>query len=230
MKGGCGRGGRGLPRYVVNAFARYLACGDFSRAFVRCHGGACAHDVLLPFSCKRLHGVCPSCCARRMCNEAACITDRILPNAPVRQWVLSLPFELRGLAATQPDVLTALGRIFAEEIARATRRLAGVADAETGAISFPQRLGGSLNLHVHFHTLATDGVFEKVGDGVRAAPLPLAPARDPTGQTEFDFDAAWPTARRPSPRTRTLSPGRRECNATSRCTVPPAPSLCPSRR
>jgi hypothetical protein len=26
--------------------------------------------------------------------------------------------------------------------------------------------------------------------GVRADPLPLAPARDPTGQTDFGFDAA----------------------------------------
>ena len=51
--------------------------------------------------------------------------------------LLSLPFELRGLAATKPDVLTALGRIFAEEVARATKRLAGVAAAETGAVSFP---------------------------------------------------------------------------------------------
>ena len=55
----------------------------------------------------------------------------------VRQWVLSLPFELRGLAATKPDVLTALGRIFAEEVARATKRLEAVASAETGSVSFP---------------------------------------------------------------------------------------------
>jgi Putative transposase len=100
-----------------------------------------------------------------MCEEAATITDRILPNVPIRQCVLSLPFELRGLAATKPDVLTAIGRIFAEEIARTTKRLTGVAGAETGAISFPHRFGGSLNLHVHYHTLAVDAVFEKDGDG-----------------------------------------------------------------
>jgi hypothetical protein len=92
----------------------------------------------------------------------------------VRQWVLSLLFELRGLAATKPDVLTALGRIFAEEIARATKRLANVVGGETGAVSFPQCFGGSLNLHIHFHTLAVDGVFEKHGAGVRLheAPAP----------------------------------------------------------
>ena len=166
-----------VPRYVTEAFERYLACGDFSRGFVRCHCDVCRHDVLVAFSCKQ-RGLCPSCGTRRMCDEAAYITDRILPNAPIRQWVLSLPFELRGLAATKPDVLTALGRVFnigAEEIARATKRLAGVPGAETGAVSFPQRFGGSLNLHVHFHTLAVDGVFERDGEDrgrVHEAPPP----------------------------------------------------------
>ena len=28
-------------------------------------------------------------------------------------------------------------------------------------------IGGSLDLHIHFHTLAVDGVFEKPGDGAR---------------------------------------------------------------
>jgi hypothetical protein len=154
-----------LPRYVRDGFERYLSCGDFSRGFVRCHCDGCGHDVLVALSCKG-RGLCPSCNARRMANEAAVITDRILPNAPVRQWVLSLPFELRRLAATKPDVLTALGRIFAEEIARTTRRIADAAGSATGAVSFPQRFGGSLNLHVHFHTLALDGVFVKRDDGV----------------------------------------------------------------
>jgi hypothetical protein len=79
-----------LPRYVTDAFERYVLCGDFSQGFIRCHCDACGHDVLVPFSCKQ-RGLCPSCGARRMCDEAATVTDRILPNVPVRQWVLSRP-------------------------------------------------------------------------------------------------------------------------------------------
>lgn len=165
-----------LPNYVTDAFERYLACGDFSRGFIRCRCDACAHDVLLPFSCKQ-RSLCPSCGTRRMCGEAATVTDRIFPSVPIRQWVMSLPFELRGLAALKPDVLTAMGRIFAEEIARTTKRLAGVGGAETGAVSFPQRFGGSLNLHVHFHTLEVDGVFEEHDGGVRFHDAP-APGKD----------------------------------------------------
>ena len=78
-----------------------------------------------------------------MCNEAAVLVDRIFPNAPLRQWVMSLPFELRALAATRPDVLGAMERIFAEETERLTLLLAGVADAATGCIGFPQRFGSS---------------------------------------------------------------------------------------
>jgi hypothetical protein len=129
-----------LPRYVLEAFERYLACGDFSKGFVRCRCDACRHDILVAFSCKA-RGVCPSCAGRHMCNEAAHITDRVLPSMPVRQWVLSVPFDLRALVATKPDVRTAVGRIFAEEIARATKRLANVAGAEMGIVAFHQNFG-----------------------------------------------------------------------------------------
>jgi hypothetical protein len=181
-----------LPRYVLQAFERYLLCGDFSQGFLRCHCDGCQHDVLVPFSCKQ-RGLCPSCGARRMCDEGASITDRVLPSVPIRPWVLSLPFELRGLAALKPDVLTALGRIFAEEIARTTKRLAGVGGTETGAVSFPQRFGGSMNLHVHFHTLAVDGVFEKQGGSVamRDAPPPEKSDLDTLVHRVHDRALVW---------------------------------------
>lgn len=102
-----------------------------------------------------------------MCNEAACITDRMLPNVPVRQWVLSVPFDLCALVAAKPDVRTAVGRIFAEEIVRAKKRLANVDGAETGVVSCHQSFGGSLNAHAHWHDVAVDGVFDKVDEGVR---------------------------------------------------------------
>jgi hypothetical protein len=38
--------------------------------------------VLVAFSCKG-RGICPSCGARRMCNEAAQLVDRDLPNVPI---------------------------------------------------------------------------------------------------------------------------------------------------
>jgi hypothetical protein len=170
-----------LPKYVVDAFEHYLACGDVARGFLRCHCEGCGHDVLVAFSCKH-RGLCPSCGTRRMCNEAVQLVDRVLPNVPVRQWVLSLPWELRGLAAMKPKVVGAMDRIFAEEIARLTRRLAGIDGAQTGSVGCPQFFGGSLNVHPHLHTLCVDGVFQKTdAGGVRFHEV-KPPSKDDVGE------------------------------------------------
>jgi hypothetical protein len=65
------------------------------------------------------------------------------PSPPAHR--AELPYERVGTrrADTKPDILTALGRIVAEEIGRVTKRLASIEGAETGAVSFPQRFGGS---------------------------------------------------------------------------------------
>jgi len=86
-----------------------------------------------------------------------------LPDVPVRQYVLTLPYELRRLAAFKADVLTALARIFVEAVFatyRSHARRDGIEDPQCGSINFVQRFG-SLNLHVHFHLLALDGVFAR---------------------------------------------------------------------
>jgi len=77
------RSGRALPRYVVEEFHGYLRCGVLAHGFgrARCSGGG--HDMLVAFSCK-LRGVCPSCGGRRMCQTAATVCDRVLPDVPLR--------------------------------------------------------------------------------------------------------------------------------------------------
>jgi len=92
------------------------------------------------------------------------MVDRVLPNVPVRQWVLSLPWELRRLAAFNAGVLTALGRIFVDAIFAEQTAAAGKG-AQCGAVTFPQRFGGSLNLNLHFHVLVLDGAYLPGKDG-----------------------------------------------------------------
>ena len=104
-----------LPAYVEREFRGYLRCGVLAHGFVRARCDDCDHDLLVPFSCKH-RGVCPSCAGRRMANTGAHLVDRVLPDVPLRQYVLSLPHELRMLAALKPAVLGALGRMFVESI------------------------------------------------------------------------------------------------------------------
>lgn len=97
--------GRPLPRYVEDEFEDYLKCGLLEHGFLRVKCDACQAEKLVAFSCKR-RGFCPSCGARRMAETAALLVDNVLPQQPVRQWVLSLPFALRYLLATRPEVVT----------------------------------------------------------------------------------------------------------------------------
>ena len=169
-----------IPRYVEDELRGYLKCGVFLRGFVRAHCDACGHDRLVAFTCKA-RTVCPSCAGRRMANLAAHLVDRVVPPVPVRQWVLSLPFELRALAAFRADVLSALGRIFVEAIFsryRAWAKGQGLGDAPTGAVTHVQRFGSSLNLNVHFHVMLLDGVFVRDAQGRAIFHPAPAPTRD----------------------------------------------------
>jgi hypothetical protein len=140
---------------------------------------------------------------RRMCNEAVQLVDRVFPNVPVRQWVLSLPWELRGLAATKAKVLGAMDKIFAEEITRSTKQRAGIDGAETGSVACPQRFGGALNVHPHLHTLCVDGVFEKTDDGGVRFHEAQPPSKDDVSEVAQRVrDRAGPASPRRSMRVR----------------------------
>ena len=152
-----------LPRYVEDELRGYLKCGVFAHGFVRAHCDSCGHDLLVAFSCKA-RSVCPSCAGRRMANTAAHLVDRVLPAVPVRQWVLSLPWELRALAAFKADVLSALARIFVGAIFarhQAWAKGQGLGESPTGAVTHVQRFGSSINLNVHFHVMVLDGVLSR---------------------------------------------------------------------
>jgi hypothetical protein len=158
--------GRPLPRYVEDEFEAYLKCGLLEHGFLRVKCDACQAEKLVAFSCKR-RGFCPSCGARRMAETAALLVDNVLPQQPVRQWVLSLPFALRYLLATRPELVTQVLGIVYRAISGHLIRKAGLkrANAVTGAVTLIQRFGSALNLNVHFHLLVLDGVYRREGEG-----------------------------------------------------------------
>jgi len=128
--------GRSLPTFVQQEFAAYLKCGRLEHGFLRVRCAQCHAERLVAFSCKR-RGFCPSCGARRMVETAALLVDEVLPRQPLRQWVLSVPFPLRFLFATEPAALTAVLGIVYRAIAAHLIRRAGLTQsvAQSGAVS-----------------------------------------------------------------------------------------------
>jgi hypothetical protein len=99
-----------------------------------------------------------------MAQTAANLVDHVLPHQPYRQWVLSLPYPLRFLAAREPEVLSVTLAISQKIIQRfLTADLAQ--GAHTGGIAVVQRFGSALNLNPHFHILMLDGYYHQDHQG-----------------------------------------------------------------
>jgi len=149
-----------LPNYVRQEFEDYLKCGRLEHGFLRVRCDTCHTEHLVAFSCKH-RGFCPSCGARRMVESAALLVDEVLPHQPMRQWVLSFPFQLRFLFASRPQIMGRVLGIVYRVIATHLIKKAGQTHkmAHTGAVTLIQRFGSALNLNIHFHMLFLDGVY-----------------------------------------------------------------------
>ncbi len=84
-----------------------------------------------------------------MNEQAAHLVDRVLPQAPYRQWVLTLPGELARVVAFDADLATAVFGVFADELSRWQRERAndlGIADPQTGSLLEIQRFADGARL------------------------------------------------------------------------------------
>ncbi len=101
-----------------------------------------------------------------MADSAAHLVDEVLPKRPIRQWVLSVPYPLRFLFATNPAVMSQVLTIVHRVISSSLIHRAGMtvkSGAQSGAVTLIQRFGSALNLNPHFHMLYLNGVYDAMG-------------------------------------------------------------------
>src|SRR5215468_9398028 len=153
----------GLPAYVQREFYDYLQCGILAHGFLRLGCDTCHKELLVPFSCKR-RGFCPSCAGRRMAQMAAHLVEQVLPWVPTRQWVVSVPVPLRYWMASSQDLTATVHTIIRRTIAQYYVNQAVQGGVERpqvhpGSVTFLQRFGSALQLHLHFHVIGLEGVY-----------------------------------------------------------------------
>jgi hypothetical protein len=175
--------GLGYPAYVAKEFERYLDCGQLGMGFSRLVCRECGYERLLAFSCKGR--LCPSCTGRRMDETAANLVDHLLPRAPYRQWVLTVPWRIRLPLACDKRLLSAtlsalLRTVFAFQRRRARR--AGVDKPLCAAVSFVHRFNSLLRLSPHFHSFLPDGVLYEVEPSTLALCELPPPTDDEVGE------------------------------------------------
>ena len=86
-----------------------------------------------------------------MAESAALLVDEVLPHQPIRQWVLSFPYQLRFLFASRPELMGNVLGIVYRAIASYLIKKAGLTrkSAQCGAVTLIQRFGSALNLNMH---------------------------------------------------------------------------------
>jgi len=113
-----------------------------------------------------------------MAESAALLVVEVFPEQPVRQWVLSVPYPLRFLLASRPEVTGRVLRIVYRCLATYLIKRAGFTrkTAQTGAVTLIQRFGSALNLNIHYHMLFLDGAYAEQAEGK----LRFHPVKAPT--------------------------------------------------
>ena len=154
-----------LPAYVEQEVEAYFRCGLLQYGFLILSCDDCGERVPVAFSCKK-RAFCPSCCAKRMSETAVHLVDNVLPHVPFRQWVTTFPHALRFWMAASRRLTNTVHRLVAARIMHYYLHAAeesGIKDPQAGGVTFVQRFGSALNLNVHFHTVAIEGVFSVSG-------------------------------------------------------------------
>jgi hypothetical protein len=163
--------------FAQNSLLAFLECGIPRFGVVRFLCRSCGKDLFVPYSCKK-RLACPSCDTKRSLLTTAHAMEDLLPLVPYRQWVLTLPKRLRYFVHRDPrlvgqisKILTAVLTSFYREQSRASP------DSAPALLAFVQRFGSSVNLHIHWHLVLSDGTFALQDSRLRFHPA--APATAP---------------------------------------------------
>jgi hypothetical protein len=115
-----------------------------------------------------------------MSQTAAHLVDRVIPQVPVRQWVLSLPIPLRLLLAAQPELVTPVLQVVQHVVTHhlLDGALLRADEDRGGAVTLIQRFGSAANLNIHLHCLVLDGAVPMV---CRCSSKPVRPPTIPVG-------------------------------------------------
>lgn len=147
-----------VPKFVEAEFEAFLKCGILYHGFVRVGCGECRSERLVALSCKK-RGFCSSCAARRQAELTEYLVEKVFVDVPVRQFVLSIPFELRYWLTTDAGLTSKVYEIFSQEVEKHFRRASRAVRARGGSVTVIQRFSSDLSANVHYHLIAADGVF-----------------------------------------------------------------------
>jgi Putative transposase len=119
-----------------------------------------------------------------MAQTAAYLVEQVIPWVSTRPWVVSVPIPLRYWMASSQDLTAMLHTIMRTTIGQyyvhqAVQRGLPRQKVQPGSVTFMQRFGSALNLHLHFHFVFLEGVYlDRTNQGLKPRFLKGEPPSD----------------------------------------------------
>jgi hypothetical protein len=145
-----------LRPIIPEVVGKFMGCGDFANGFARVRCDHCAHEYLLPFSCKG-RWFCPSCHQKKVQLFGALLAETVLAPVPHRHFTFTIPKMLRPYFRFHRGLIKELCRIAHRCLAEFQRTTLGLPEGTTGVVMAIHTFGEYLDFHPHLHALAADG-------------------------------------------------------------------------
>lgn len=161
---------RFVPRYVLDAFRRFLKCGNPEQGFTVLACPTQHYSRYVAYRCKG-RGFCIRCLLIRQREIGERLIRRIIGNVPVRHLVLCFPPAFRYVLGYDKALLNGGFTALAEAVFKHQRRAAverfGVPweRVHPGGVEVAHRASASLVTNHHVHGIFPDGVFIEREDG-----------------------------------------------------------------
>lgn len=161
---------RYVPRYVLDAFRKFLTCGNPEQGFTILACPTQHYSRYVVYRCKG-RGFCIRCLLIRQREIGERLIRRIIGNVPVRHLVLCFPPAFRYVLGYDKALLdggfTALAQAMFNHQRRAAVERFGVPweRVHPGGVEVAHRASASLVTNHHVHGIFPDGVFIERDDG-----------------------------------------------------------------
>ena len=161
---------RFVPRYVLDAFRRFLKCCNPEQGFTVLACPTQHYSRYVAYRCKG-RGFCIRCLLIRQREIGQRLIRRIIGNVPVRHLVLCFPPAFRYVLGYDKALLNGGFTALAEAVFKHQRRAAverfGVPweRVHPGGVEVAHRASASLVTNHHVHGIFPDGVFIEREDG-----------------------------------------------------------------
>ena len=147
---------------IPEVVGKFMGCGDFANGFARVRCDHCAHEYLLPFSCKG-RWFCPCCHQKKVQLFGALLAETVLAPVPHRHFTFTIPKMLRPYFRFHRGLIKELCRIAHRCLAEFHRTTLGLPEGTTGVVMAIHTFGEYLDFHPHLHALVADGLFVDSG-------------------------------------------------------------------